>query len=330
MVPKFGVITPQGWRLDLVKIADPIEKYEWMTHFAQEAERLDYDSVWVYDHFHTVPTQELETTFECWMATAGLARDTTRIRIGQMVTCNNYRNPALLAKMASTVDVMSHGRLDFGIGAGWYEEEFKAFGYDFPDGPERLRMLNEALQIIRAMWTEPYATFEGKYYRVEGAINEPKGVQKPHIPLWIGGSGERVTLKLVAKWGDACNISVRHPQEYARKVAALREHCETLGRDYDSILKTAHVFVTLVGPGETPEQASADMRAKMSKAQGRDIGLEEYKERMFTGTAAETVDHLEQIRDAGIDYFVIYFRNDLTRLDTLQHFAEDVMKVMKK
>jgi alkanesulfonate monooxygenase SsuD/methylene tetrahydromethanopterin reductase-like flavin-dependent oxidoreductase (luciferase family) len=97
-----------------------------MTRFAQEAERLGYDSVWVYDHLHTVPTQELETTFECWISTAGLARDTKTIRIGQMVTCNNYRNPALLAKMASTVDVMSHGRLDFGIGAGWYEEEFRA------------------------------------------------------------------------------------------------------------------------------------------------------------------------------------------------------------
>ena len=154
MPPKFGVITPQGWRLDLVNIKDPIEKYEQMTRFAQEAERLDYNSVWVYDHFHTVPTQQLETNFECWISTAGLTRDTKKIRIGQMVTCNNYRNPALLAKMASTVDVMSHGRLDFGIGAGWYEEEYKAYGYDFPDGPERLRMLNEALQIIHAMWKD--------------------------------------------------------------------------------------------------------------------------------------------------------------------------------
>lgn len=329
MTPKFGVITPQGWRLDLVKIPDPIDKYEWMTRFAQEAERLDYDSVWVYDHFHTVPTQELETNFECWIATAGLARDTTKIRIGQMVTCNNYRNPALLAKMASTVDVMSHGRLDFGIGAGWYEEEYKAFGYDFPDGPERLRMLDEALQIIRAMWTEPYATFEGKYYRVDGAINEPKGVQKPHIPLWIGGGGERVTLKLVAKWGDACNLSVRYPEEYAHKLAALREHCETLGRDYSTVLKTAHVFLTLVGPGETPEQASADTRARMAKAQGREFSLEEYKQRIFTGTPSETVNYLGQLMDVGIEYFVVYLRNDLTRLDPLQLFAQEVMGVMR-
>jgi len=128
MAVKFGVLVPQGWRLDLTDIADPVDKYEMMTHVGQEAERLGYDSIWLYDHFHTVPHTERETTFECWTATAGLARDTQSIRIGQMVTCNNYRNPALLAKIASTVDVMSHGRLDFGIGAGWYEHEYRAYG----------------------------------------------------------------------------------------------------------------------------------------------------------------------------------------------------------
>src|SRR3954449_9032246 len=224
---KFGVMVPQGWRMDLASIKDPVEKYETMTRFGQEAEKLGFDSIWLYDHFHTVPQPELETTFECWISTAALARDTSTIRIGQMVTCNHYRSPSLLAKMASTVDVLSHGRLDFGIGAGSYEEEFNAYGYPFPDGPTRLRMLDEALQVIRAMWSEPYATFEGQYYQVRGAINEPKGVQKPHPPIWVGGSGEKVTLKLVAKYGDACNISVGvDVQEYKRKYDILREHCD--------------------------------------------------------------------------------------------------------
>src|SRR6266516_2674409 len=138
MALKFGLLVPQGWRMDLVGITDHVEAYETMT------------------------------------------------RVAQMVTCNNYRNPALLAKMASTVDVLSHGRLDFGIGAGWYEHEFRAYGYEFPDGPTRLRQLRDALQIIRAMWTQEEAVFEGKYYQVRGAINQPKGVQKPHIPLLIG------------------------------------------------------------------------------------------------------------------------------------------------
>ena len=128
----FGIFVPQGWRLDLVDIPDLIEQYETMTRVGQVAEAAGFDSIWLYDHFHTVPTIEHETTFECWMSTAGLARDTSRIKIGQMVTCNGYRQPSLLAKMASTVDVMSHGRLIFGLGAGWYEHEWRAFGYGFP------------------------------------------------------------------------------------------------------------------------------------------------------------------------------------------------------
>ena len=134
---EFGVFVPQGWRMDLVEIEDPHEQYEAMTRVAKVAEESGgYDSIWVYDHFHTVPTPEKETVFECWTATAGLSRDTERIRIGQMVTCNGYRNPALLAKVASTVDVMSNGRLLFGLGAGWYEHEWRAYGYGFPEVPE--------------------------------------------------------------------------------------------------------------------------------------------------------------------------------------------------
>ena len=322
---KFGVLTPQGWRLDLLDIPDPIEKYEHMTRFAQESERLDYDSVWVYDHFHTVPTQELETNFECWISTAALCRDTEKIRVGQMVTCNNYRPPALLAKMASTVDVLSHGRLDFGIGAGWYEEEYLAYGYEFPDGPTRLRQLEEALQIIKAMWTEPYATFEGKFYNVQGAINEPKGVQKPHPPLWIGGGGEKVTLKLVAKYADAMNVTEREPDGYRHKAEVLRQHCENVGRNYDDIIKSAHDFISLVPPGEDPEKVTARVRAQFSKSAGHEVDLEEYKGRVFTGGPQEVVDRLGAIKDAGYDYFVMYFRNDLTRFDTLQLFAEEVM-----
>ena len=330
MTIKFGVLVPQGWRLDLQDLEDEVEKYEAMTRFAQEAERLGYDSIWVYDHFHTVPTPELETTFECWMSTAALARDTSTIRIGQMVTCNNYRNPALLAKMASTVDVLSHGRLDFGIGAGWYEEEFRAYGYPFPDGPERLRMLDEALQIIRAMWTEPYATFEGKYYQVRGAINEPKGAGtrsrvQPHIPLWVGGSGEKVTLKLVARYADACNISVgTNPEDYRHKFDALRQHCENLGRDYNSILKTAHIFITLIEPSQDPEEATSRQR----KLRGG-LSLQDYRKGTFVGTPQQTIEHLQDLQEAGVEYFVIYFRNDLTQPDTLRMFAAEVMPAFR-
>src|ERR1700730_6008529 len=234
---KFGVSLPQGWMMDLASIKDPVEAYETMTRVAQTADETGYNSAWLYDHFHTVPQPTQEVTFECWTSTAALARDTKRIRIGQMVTCNSYRNPALLAKIASTVDVLSHGRLDFGIGSGWYEHEYNAYGYEYYDAPTRLRLLREALQIIRAMWTEEEAYFEGKYYQVRGAINQPKGVQTPHIPLLIGGSGEKVTLKLLAQYGDACNV-FGGLAELEHKFAVLKEHCEAVGRDYKSIHRT--------------------------------------------------------------------------------------------
>jgi len=228
MAVKFGVFVPQGWHMDLALIKDPIEQYEAMTRAAQAADAGPWDSVWLYDHFHTVPRPELGTTFECWTATATLARDTKRVRIGQMVSCNGYRNPALYAKIASTVDVASHGRLNAGLGAGWYEHEWRAYGYGFPEMKERMARFAEACQIIHRMWTEDYPSFNGRYYSIDRPINEPKGVQKPHPPFWIGGSGERVTLRLVAQYGDACNLSA-DPELIRHKLDVLRQHCEAAG-----------------------------------------------------------------------------------------------------
>src|SRR3954465_5041088 len=183
MAVKFGVFVPQGWKMDLVGISDPAEQYEAMTRAPRAADEAGVDSIWVYDLFHTVPTPTEETTFEAWTITAGLLRDTQRVRVGQMVTCNGYRSPALLAKMASTVDAMGHGRLICGLGAGWYEHEWRAYGYGFPDVPERMRAFREGGEICGRMGTDEQATFEGKRYTINGAINEPKGVQQPHLPL---------------------------------------------------------------------------------------------------------------------------------------------------
>ncbi len=320
--PPFGIFVPQGWRMDLVDIPDPVAKYEAMTRTGQEAERLGFDSIWVYDHFHTVPTPELETNFECWTITAGLARDTTRIRIGQMVTCNGYRPPALLAKIASTVDVMSHGRLDFGIGAGWYEHEYKAYGYDYPDGPERLRMLDEACQVIHALWKDDYATFEGKYYQLHGAINEPKGVQKPHPPLWIGGAGEKVTLKLVAKYGDACNISGIDAEVYRHKFEVLHGHCQTLGRDPATIIHSANITALLLEPGDVSraEEVTAPYRFGRS--------LDEVRQGNFVGTPAELATLCHKLMAVGVDYFIIYLPN-AKQIQPLELLYNDVVKAVR-
>jgi F420-dependent oxidoreductase-like protein len=317
MALKFGLIVPQGWRMDLVGITDPVEAYEAMTRVAQEAEELNYDSIWLFDHFHTVPMPTQEPTFECWTSTAALARDTKRVRIGQMVSCNGYRNPALLAKMASTVDVMSHGRLDFGIGAGWYEQEYRAYGYDYPDGPTRLRQLRDAVQIIRAMWTQEEGTFEGKFAQIHGAINQPKGVQKPHIPLLIGGAGEQVTLKLVAQYGDACNIGHLDNEGFARKFSIIKQHCENVGRDYNEIHRTVLLNCAIA---ETDTDALAKSGPYL-----RNIPADQLRQRALVGTPDAIRKRLLEIEQAGAQE-VILFMQDSAQLDSVRMFAHECMK----
>ena len=250
---KYGLILPQGYGRELLGIKDPIEAYETMTRMAQVAEESGFEAVWTADHFQTAPVPTQETFFECWTTTAALARDTKRIRVGQMVTANSYRNPALQAKMASTLDVLSHGRYTFGIGAGYYEPDYRMYGYEYPDPGVRLSQLREAVQVIRALWSSEEATFEGTYYHIHNAINQPKGVQKPHIPLMIAGGGEKVTLKLVAQYADACNV-LGESAAITHKFNVIKQHCETVGRDYESIYRTAVAPCCI---GETDEEARA-------------------------------------------------------------------------
>jgi F420-dependent oxidoreductase-like protein len=313
MAVRFGVFVPQGWRMDLAQIKDPIEKYEAMTRVAQTADKGRWDSIWVYDHFHTVPTPQLEATFECWTTTSTLVRDTKRVRVGQMVGCNGYRNPALYAKIASTVDVASHGRLNAGIGAGWYEHEWRAYGYGFPELRERMGMFKEACEIIHRMWSEDYPVFKGKYYSIDRPINEPKGVQKPHPPLWIGGSGERVTLKLVAQFGDACNIG-GDPHTIRHKLGVLRQHCEAAGRNYDDIVKSAEVEVMVIGKGENRERATEKAR-----------GFESFRAGTMVADAVQVAAHLETLIEAGIDYFIIYIPGVAYDQEPLHRFESEVI-----
>jgi F420-dependent oxidoreductase-like protein len=313
---KVGIFVPQGWRMDLVDVSDPVEKFETMSRCAVEAEKAGFDAIWVFDHFHTVPTPQLEATFECWTSMAALARDTSTIRLGQMVTCNGYRPPSLLAKMASCVDVMSHGRLILGIGAGWYQDEYEAYGYEYPETPERLRMLREALQVVKAMWTQEKAQFDGRYYQIRGAINEPKPVQKPHPPIWIGGAGEKVTLKLVAQYGDACNFNadvatVRH------KLDVLREHCETVGRDYDSVLKTIE-FYTILGDQREVDRVVTDT--------ARRTGQEEAFIRSWYpwfGDAEHIAQAIREYVEAGIEYVIVNVPNAFEG-GVITRFAQEV------
>ena len=317
MAMDYGIIAPQGWRLDLVNISDPVEAYEAMTRVAQEAEAQGFSSAWLYDHFHTVPTPRQEITFECWTSCAALARDTQRLRIGQMVTCNSYRNPALLAKMASTVDVLGHGRLVLGIGAGWYEHEYLAYGYPYPSTRERLQRLDEAVQIILAMWTQDEPVYEGKYYSIHGAINQPKGAQKPHIPLLIGGGGEKVTLRLVAQYADACNVGGDIPT-IKHKLDVLKQHCEQIGRDYNTIRRTALIdYCAIAGTEEAAiAKLTPDERAQ----------LDELLPESLIGTPAMIRERLKEYEEAGIQEIIVRFV-DAVQLDSIRMFAQECMSV---
>lgn len=310
MTLQFGVLVPQGWTMDLATIQDPVEAYETMTRVVQTAEEVGFASAWLVDHFHTIPHPSQEMTFECWTSTAALARDTRTIRIGQMVTCNGYRHPALLAKMASTVDVLSHGRLTFGIGAGWYEHEYRAYGYEYLDAPTRLRSLREAVQIIHKMWSEDEAAFEGKYYQVRGAINQPKGVQQPHIPLLIGGGGEQVTLKLVAQYADACNVG-SDPATVKQKLTVLKQHCARVGRDYESIHRTSSTVCLLAESDEQAlEQLPADRKARLGNT----------VQTALIGSPETIRERLAAYEAAGVQELVLRFVNG-TDPEALRRFA---------
>ncbi|GGN69188.1 LLM class F420-dependent oxidoreductase [Actinoplanes lobatus] len=286
---RFGVFVPQGWRMDLTEIADPVEQYEAMTAVARLADAGPWDSVWVYDHFHTVPEPTINTTFEAWTVSSTLARDTSRVNIGQMVGCNGYRHPSLYAKIASTVDVASHGRLYAGLGAGWYEHEWKAYGYEWAEVPDRMRAFREAVEIVHRMWTEERPVFTGEHYRIDGPINEPKGVRKPHPSFWLGGGGEKVTLKLVARYADGCNFGNGDPEVFRQKAAVLRQHCDTLGRDYDLIIKSTSHHLDL------------------------------------SESSADTIGKLERLAEAGADYVIIYIPRVAYDHEPLLRLAEEVI-----
>jgi F420-dependent oxidoreductase-like protein len=269
-----------------------------MTAVAKTADAGSWDSIWVYDHFHTVPDPSTETTFECWTTTAALARDTSRVNIGQMVGCNGYRNPALYAKIASTVDVASHGRLYAGIGAGWYEHEWRAYGYEWPELKDRMGAFREATEIIYRLWTENEVQFKGKYYSVDKPINEPKGVRKPHPSLWIGGGGEKVTLKLVAQYGDAANIGGGDPDTIREKAAILKDHCDRLGRNYDDIIKSTSLNIFPIDAGDDPQRAT-------EKARGG-VDWDRFSAQTIIGTEDEIADKVDAALQAGADYMIFY------------------------
>jgi F420-dependent oxidoreductase-like protein len=326
---RFGLFVPQGWRLDLAGI-DPAEQWPVMRDVAQYADRGPWESVWVYDHFHTVPRPTDEACHEAWTLMAALGAVTERVRLGQMCTCMSYRNPAYLAKVAATCDVVSGGRIEMGIGGGWYEHEWRAYGYGFPSAGVRLGMLDEGVQIMRQAWTEGRATLQGKHYQVDGAIVRPLPLQQGGIPLWIAGGGEKVTLKIAARYARYTNFDGTL-EGFTRKSELLAGHCREVGTDFDGIVRSANYNVAI---GAT--EADVEDRLQQLKSRIAPIVGEERAERQLggfrglpaCGTPEQIVENLRKLEAAGMTYGIFYFPEAAFDRSGIELFEREVIPAL--
>lgn len=321
---RFGAFVPQGWRLDLAGI-DVEEHWPTITGVAERIEQLGFESLWVYDHFHTVPEPTQEVTYEAWTLMAALAAATSTVRLGQMCTCNTYRPPSYLAKMAACIDVISGGRLEMGIGAGWYEDEHDGYGYPFLSPAGRLGMLREGVEIMTAMWTEDEVAYEGKHYQLDGAICRPKPVQQPHIPFWIAGGGEQITLSIAAEHAAYTNFGTSL-DEFEHKSEVLEGHCKDLGTDYHAIIRSSNFNVLCADTETEVEDKKKWLHDHLAKRVG-----EEKAERTIrlyepmSGTPTQITERLSEWEKAGMSYAVVFFADAAYDRSSLELFAEKVI-----
>lgn len=311
----FGVFMPQGWKMELASIEGAEAKWQTAVDVAMLAEELGYHSIWVYDHFHNVPRPAHEAVFECWTTIAAISQRTSRIRLGQMVGCNSYRNPGLLAKITSTIDVISGGRLDWGIGAGWYENEYRGYGYEFPRPADRIGMLKESVEIVKSMWSNVETNYDGKYYKLVRANCDPKPLQKPNPPVWIGGGGEQLTLRVVAEHADCSNFGGK-PDEWARKREILKGHCAAVGRDESEIRKTwsPEVFIRST-ERELGERTKGGLWGD---------SVENWRDNNLVGTPEQVSEKIAQYVSLGCTGFIPWCA-DYPDTETLRLLAGEVM-----
>jgi F420-dependent oxidoreductase-like protein len=297
-----------------------------MLGVAKAAEEGPFDSIWVYDHFHTVPVPTQEATHEAWTLMAAFAAATSRIKLGQMCTCMGYRNPAYLAKVAATVDVISGGRAQMGIGAGWYEHEWRAYGYGFPGAGERIAMLDEGVQIMRQLWTSGSATLDGRHYQVDGAICRPLPLQAGGIPLWIAGGGEKKTLRIAAKYAQYTNFD-GSPDVFKRKSEILEAHCREVGTDFGAIVRSAEYNVIIGETDKDVQDRLAWIRAHLGKyipAEAADATMRELADEALIGTPEQIAERLGQIGRLGMSYAIINLPDVAYDRSGLTLFAEQV------
>ena len=313
--PIFGVFMPQGWKMELADVEGDAEKWNVAVDVALRAEQLGFHSIWVYDHFHNVPRPAHEAVFECWTTMAAISQRTSRIRLGQMVGCNSYRNPGLLAKITSTLDVISGGRLEWGIGAGWYENEYRGYGFEFPKPKDRIGMLRESVEIVKSMWTNTETTYDGKYYKTVRANCDPKPLQKPTPPVWIGGGGEQLTLRVVAEHADCSNFGGK-PDEWAHKREILKGHCAAVGRDEAEIRKTwsPEVFI----------RSTEKELAERTKGGLWGDSVENWRDNNLVGTPEQVAEKVATYVGLGCSGFIPWCA-DYPDTETMELLAAKVM-----
>jgi F420-dependent oxidoreductase-like protein len=312
---KFGIFLP----FYAFQTKTPAEHFENLKNIVIESEHLGYDTVWLDDHlmYNNWPI------LEPWTTLSALSMLTSRIRLGTMVTRNAHRNPALHAKTATTLDILSKGRLEFGIGAGTQEQEHSAYGFDFPKPSVRIEQLGEALEVITRLWTQEKATYQGKYYSLKNAVCEPKPIQKPHPPITIGGNGEKHTLKVTAKYADRFDWGfLPSLDEYRHKLRVLENHCKSVARDFSEIEKSCWPSGQIL-VAENQDELSQ----KIAKFKPSNISLEEFKKSTLAVTPQECQERLQVYMDLGVSYFMLYFA-DLPSLEGLRLFAKAVVSKM--
>jgi F420-dependent oxidoreductase-like protein len=318
---RWGAFAPQGWKLEYSGWA-AADAWRRTVEVAQLAERAGYHHVWVYDHVETVPRREPTHVFEAFTTLAALAQHTSTVGLGQLVTCAAYRNAGLLAKEAACVDVFSGGRLLLGLGAGWYEREYRAYGYPFPSARTRLAILDETLEVVKRLWTEERVTFDGAHLRFDGAYCDPKPLQR--LPeVWVGGGGEKVTLRIAAKHADKTNWQTG-VERFVHKSALLERYCGELGRDFGSIVRTHAPDCRLF-------DSEADMRRWLDAPGGGQlwgrVPHEEYVRDSFVGTVEQVAEKVQAFVDAGAREFVLWFR-DYPETESLERFMAEVVPLV--
>jgi F420-dependent oxidoreductase-like protein len=309
---------------------------ERVIEFARRAEELGYDSVWISDHFfldlarYGGPSQRY-ASLEALTALSAIAVETERVRLGTLVLCYAFRHPPVLAKMATTLDIVSNGRLDLGIGAGWYEDEFRAFGYAFLPVGERISAMRETIEIVGGMLSSERFSYEGRFYRVEDAPNDPKPIQRPRPPIWVGGKGGPRILRIIAETADGWNTVWRWtPEAYAERARALDAACERAGRDPASVRRSLGLY-TVVGSGARDFEARWRRTVEAAPIDASGLEPSDFGDTLV-GTTEDAIARLKEFEALGVEHFVCSFGLvpfSIGDPEQLEIFARDVLPAVR-